>query len=198
MNSSEHFREYGYVKISDFLSQEITSLTRKYMDLSLFSGHMVISDNSVIAGQPEQYAAMLSESLLLFFQPNIESVVGYALLPTYSFWRIYEHGAVLREHVDRDSCEISVSVTIAAEPRNTDWRLWVRGIDRKNKSLSLRPGDCVIYLGNKVPHWRNKFKGGVQYQMFLHYIRQDNNQNPLAYDGRNTCALALFKRSMEK
>ena len=38
---------------------------------------------------------MLVESL-----PNIENYVGKNIVPTYSYWRMYENGADLKRHKD--------------------------------------------------------------------------------------------------
>lgn len=190
MRTIDVFQQRGHAKIRGLLSCEMRGLVRHYMDLSLRSGRMVVSDNDVIAGQFEQYAAMLSESLLSLLQPRVESIVGEVLIPTYSFWRIYERGAVLREHVDRAACEIGVSVTVASEPQEVQWPLWVRGMDSHIRSISLRSGDGVIYRGAQIPHWRYAFDGTLQYQMFFHYVRRDGPYAQFAYDGRGACALS--------
>ncbi|QEX24810.1 hypothetical protein FRZ61_47520 [Hypericibacter adhaerens] len=177
------------------MSREMQSLGRVYMDLSHRSGRMVVSDNEVTAGQFEQYGALLSESLLSLLQPLVESIVGDALVPSYSFWRIYGHGAVLRQHVDRAACEIGVSVTVASEPEDVDWPLWVRGIDGRVRAIGLRSGDGLIYWGTQVPHWRDSFDGGLQYQMFLHYVRRDGAHACWAHDGREACGLPPIRPS---
>lgn len=179
----------GHVRVPKLLSAEMRQLVRRYMDLSQRSGRMAVSDNEVIAGQFEQYGAVLSETLLCALRPRIESIVQDALIPSYSFWRIYERGAVLREHVDRAACEIGVSIAIASEPEGCAWPLWVRGVDDRAHAIDLRSGDGVIYLGTRVPHWRELFDGDVQYQMFLHYVRRDGAHAEWAYDGRDACGL---------
>lgn len=189
MGASDLFQQRGHVKIRGFLSREMRGLVRHYMDLSLWSGRMVVSDNDVVAGQFEQYGALLSESLLSVLQSRVELIVAEELIPTYSFWRIYEQGAVLREHVDRAACEIGVSVAIASEPQEIQWPLWIRGLDNQARAINLNSGDGVIYRGAQVPHWRDAFSGKVQYQMFIHYVRRNGPHAQWAYDRRSTCAL---------
>jgi hypothetical protein len=189
MRKTEMFKRSGHAKVRGLLSREMRDLVRHYMDLSHRSGRMVVSDNDVIAGQFEQYGALLSETLLSQLQPLIESIVEAPLVPSYSFWRIYENGAVLREHVDRAACEIGVSVVVASEPDEANWPLHVRGLDDQVRGISLRSGDGVVYRGTELPHWREPFDGDVQYQMFLHYVRRDGAHAKWAYDGRGACAL---------
>ncbi|CAE6866944.1 hypothetical protein R69658_07917 [Paraburkholderia aspalathi] len=193
--ADDAFNLRGHLKVQDFLSPEMTRLIRHYMDLSLRSGRMEISANEVIRGQFEQYGAMLSESLLSLLQPRIESVVGEPLIPTYSFWRIYQRGAMLRQHVDRAACEISVSISIAVEPKDVQWPLWVRGIDNRARAIRLSTGEALVYRGVEVPHWRDSFAGDVQYQMLLHYILRDGANGQWAYDGRAACALSPTHRT---
>ncbi len=40
-------------------------------------------------------------------------------------------------------------------------------------SISLNPGDAVLYQGRDLPHWREKFKGKICGQLFLHYTLPD-------------------------
>ena len=181
---------YGYVKVPNLLSPEVRGIARLYMDISHRSARMVESDNQVTKGQFEEYGALLSETLLCRLSPTIEEFVKSPLIPSYSFWRLYERGAILREHVDRAACEIGVSVAIDVEPRRCAWPLWLRGRDDKAQAIDLKPGDAVVYFGTQVPHWRGSFGGDVQYQMFLHYVRRNGPNAKLAYDGRTACGLA--------
>lgn len=181
--SAEQFRRRGHIEMRGLLSSELQNVARHYMDLSLCSGRMSEVDNDVVSCQFEQYGALLSQSLLSLLQPTVESALGAALLPSYSFWRIYERGAVLREHVDRAACEVGVSIAIAAEPAAAVWPLWLRGLDARERAVRLHSGDAVIYSGAQVPHWRDALPGSVQYQMFLHYVRRDGPYAPLAFDG---------------
>ncbi|MGT0249474.1 hypothetical protein [Burkholderia pyrrocinia] len=185
----------GYEVIEDLLSLEMVCLVRNYMDLSLRAGRMNICKNEVVQGQFEEYGAMLGEVLLASLQSRIEAVVGECLVPTYSFWRVYERGAVLRQHVDRAACEISVSISIAVEPDDFQWPLWVRGFDNRSRAICLSSGDGLVYRGIDVPHWRNAFTGSVQYQMFLHYVRREDVNGHLAFDGRSACGLPPVVRA---
>ena len=36
--------------------------------------------------------------------------------------------------------------------------------------LELDRGDAMIYHGRDLKHWRNKFNGVSQYQIFSHYV----------------------------
>ena len=93
----------------------------------------------------------------------MEKVTGKKLLPTYSFWRMYTYNADLKKHKDRPSCEISATVNISND--GTKWPIFM-----DNKPFNLEPGDAAIYLGCEIEHWREKFKGDYNAQVFLHYV----------------------------
>ena len=38
------------------------------------------------------------------------------------------------------------------------------------KPVHIEKGDGIIYLGCKIKHWRDEFKGDYQHQAFLHYV----------------------------
>lgn len=190
---SEKMMRQGHVIYPRLLSAPFLALSREYMDLAHRSGRMSLSENEVVSGQFEQYGALLSETFLLRLCSTVEAVVDAKLIPSYSYWRIYQHGAVLKEHRDRAACEIGVSVAIDVEPRRLIWPLCVRDKEGREQAVALKPGDALIYLGTQLPRWRPPFEGEVQYQMFLHYVRRDGPNAKWAYDGRDACGMVNTK-----
>jgi hypothetical protein len=133
-------------------------------------------------GFHDRYADALTESILLHLKPSMERFTGLSLLPTYSYLRLYETGAVLVRHRDRHACEISASLTIgydAAEP----WPLWLESRGRQ-RWVALGPGDMLVYRGRDVPHWRERFGGGYWIQAFFHYVDADGPLASYKFDGR--------------
>lgn len=128
------------------------------------------------------YADLLMESLLLHVRPLVEECTGLALLPTYSFLRVYETGAELHKHTDRPSCEVSASLTIGRDS-DEPWPLWVESHGRQ-RACALEPGDMLIYRGREVPHWRERFGGRYWIQAFFHYVDADGPFASYKYDGR--------------
>jgi len=158
------------------------------MDISLRAGRMRLSGHNVVNDQFEEYSAVLSETLLEQLRPTIESLTGFNLSPTYSFWRLYQPGAILRPHVDRAACEVSVSISIASEPKKSVWPLFITDLNGTDVCLNLRSSDAVIYMGCDLPHWREMLEDGVCYNLFLHYVRKDGPRARYIYDMRNSLA----------
>lgn len=105
-------------------------------------------------------------------------------MPAYAFWRIYETGAELRRHKDRNACEVSASLPVFAVP-DEPWPIHVRDLHGDETGVSLDPGDAIVYQGCRVPHWREPFTGERQYQVFLHYVIKGGDHADRAFDGRD-------------
>jgi hypothetical protein len=127
-----------------------------------------------------EYGLLCYESLLLYLKPVIEKYVGKELLPTYSYTRIYYNGSILKKHIDRPSCEYSVTICISID--QTPWDIYFA--NNKEVCITLYPGDLIIYKGMQLPHWREKYDGKQQIQAFLHYIDKNGCHTNLVNDNR--------------
>ncbi len=129
-----------------------------------------------------RYADALSEALLVRVLPIMERVHGAALLPCYSYLRIYRRGAELPAHLDRPSCEISTSITLGSSGA-AQWPIHV-GARKGATAIELGPGDMLAYRGADIPHWRDRFEGDLWVQVFLHYVAADGPHTSHRFDGR--------------
>tara|TARA_R110000803_G_scaffold47340_1_gene98800 strand:- start:587 stop:1225 length:639 start_codon:yes stop_codon:yes gene_type:complete len=114
------------------------------------------------------YSDIAMETLMLKCQPIMEKITGLKLYPSYSYARIYKKGDELIRHKDRFSCEISTTMNLGGD----DWPIYIEPsgeIGKKGIKINLKPGDTLIYRGNELEHWREKFKGKECTQVFLHY-----------------------------
>ena len=134
------------------------------------------------------YADFTSESLLRTKQYLVEEAMGVKLLPTYSFSRMYYNGSELTKHVDRPSCEVSVTLCIFSDK---DWPIWFHELkeklpdpSKKPNSYSTKEGQAVAYEGCNYEHWREKFDGKKCMQVFLHYVRKEGRYSSFKLDGR--------------
>ena len=58
------------------------------------------------------YALPVLATFLWGLTPQIETLTGCRLLPTYCYFRTYQQGDVCRVHTDRPACEHSLSLTL--------------------------------------------------------------------------------------
>jgi hypothetical protein len=115
-------------------------------------------------------------------QPIIEKITGKRLLPTYSYIRIYYKNAILEKHTDRDSCEYSASICIKND--REPWNFWLKNIHDNNTCISLEEGELIIYKGNELEHWREKYNNNEHIQFFLHYVDRDGKNSEWKFDKR--------------
>ena len=95
---------------------------------------------------------------------RIEKEANLKLIETYSYWRLYKKFSSLKKHVDRKSCEITVSIII-------------------------EPGDGILYFGGKHWHWREEYQGDYALKLFLHYVLADGEFTEYKYDKRESLGM---------
>ena len=117
-------------------------------------------------------------------QPLVEQASGLALYPTYSYFRLYKHGDVLKRHRDRPACEISVTLNLGQEPAEP-WPIYIER-DAAPFAAQLCPGDALIYRGCDCFHWRDAYRGVRLAQVFLHYVDRNGLNAGEKFDRRKT------------
>lgn len=116
----------------------------------------------------------------------LEKVFDLDLYPTYYYDRFYSSGQELKKHVDRPSCEISVSLFISSNTEEP-WPLYFDTPIQGEIGVITIPGDICVYKGCEVVHWRTPLQGDdntYHHQLFLHYVNANGNYLQFAYDNR--------------
>lgn len=122
-----------------------------------------------VPGTPSIYGDEVMEKLLVDLLPVLEQATGLELRKTYTYFRVYKTGDILRIHADRPSCEVSMSLCLGYDS-DYSWPLYVMSYSEEPMKTELRPGDALVYKGVQMKHWRPKFKGNHHAQVFLHYV----------------------------
>lgn len=135
-----------------------------------------------VPNTPSSYGDSAMEDLLVSLMPAIELASGLGLYPTYSYFRVYKAGDVLKEHTDRDSCEISVTLNLGFNAEGP-WPIWLRANGR-DVPVYLNAGDALLYRGIELAHWRTAFFGVHAAQVFLHYVDKNGPCRAWKFDGR--------------
>mgnify|MGYP003135350191 CR=1 FL=1 len=134
------------------------------------------------------YGDLLFDTLMVRFKDKLEKITKQKLLPQNSYARIYGTGASLKKHKDRPNCKLSVTLNLGGDPYPIYFL-----IKRKEVKVNLKPGDGIVYKGDKLIHWREKFKGSLCGQVFLHY---NYSKEKIIYDGRRF--IGMLKNKMIK
>jgi hypothetical protein len=77
--------------------------------------------DSQVPGVYSIYADQVMETLLMKVLPVMKKETGMVLVPTYSYARVYEKGAILNRHKDRPSCEISTTLNLGGD----NWPIFI-------------------------------------------------------------------------
>ena len=170
-------KDFLYKKINNFISLDEIKLLGQYCEIKhrLNNKDFDPAPTSVTA-DTFFYGDPLMDSLLLQKKKLMEKQTGKKLFPTYSYFRLYTKYATLKKHKDRPSCEISVTVNIGSDK---DWPIIIEG-----KEIITKPGEAVIYLGEKLFHERKQFTGDYCLQAFLHYVDQNGLNKDFYCDKR--------------
>ena len=205
MTPIEYFKEFKYVVVRNFISEDIMPLYYEYCITQARSIDHKITyykkehneewdgrfNDPQSPGNFSKYGDFLMESSINLLTKKAEQYTGLQLNPNYTYWRLYEKGSVLKRHKDRPSCEISATINIGSNLSNIDknvypnyqWPIFVLDKNNSEIPIHLNPGDALIYRGCEVEHWRNEFIGLNNAQVFFHWNEKDGQFN-IKYDGR--------------
>jgi len=180
-NQLSQFTIEKYVHLKGFLDiencKELTAELKRLVDRQITVKDVQCPKSEAVHG------AMAFDKLLVDLLPHFEKAAGRRLLPTYSYARLYKPGEKLEIHTDRESCEISATVTLGFEGKV--WPIYMGDEGGANASkIEMAVGDAVLYRGMEKYHWRKKFKGEWQAQVFLHYVDADGPHKEWKFDKR--------------
>jgi hypothetical protein len=190
--SAEVFAREGCVVLRSLVANPKLALLHRYALMRAVRGTMNLQDAEFL-GTPSAYSDPFMDGLLIELLPLIERVSGVRLFPTYSYVRIYKRGDVLAKHSDRPACEISVTLSLGYEA-DRPWPLWIEAVGG-SASVSLAPGDALLYRGIELFHWRDAFDGHHSAQVFLHYVNQNGPNAEWRFDKRSSLAPSLPART---
>lgn len=174
-------REHGYVVADGLIAPRMADVLYRMLLLRQWRGEFRRDDQ--VPAAASHWGDSTLDALLLGLQPEIERASGCPLLPTYAYARLYLHGQSLARHRDRDACEIAVTLHLGAHGAAPP----IRFAPPSGQAVAVQqcPGDAVVYLGDRVDHWRDAFHGEHFGQLFLNYVRADGDRRERLYDGRH-------------
>jgi Rps23 Pro-64 3,4-dihydroxylase Tpa1-like proline 4-hydroxylase len=172
----------GYIVLPEFITKKrSTSLSYEFLK---HCKENQLAGDSQAPNSHSDYNYIPFLELLCEKTPEVSSIVGETVLPTYTYSRIYKNGSELTKHTDRDACEISLTVHLDGDSK---WPIWIETPSGEHRCVELNPGDAMLYLGRTAPHWRDVYGGEHYTQAFLHYVRS-----------RGDCAYTYFDKTQQK
>lgn len=162
---NHQLQDHGYLRVPEF----ITGARAAALARQLQAHHAATEPafDAQVPNSPFSYNFLPFVRLLVEKLPQVASLSGEAVLPTYAYSRLYRHGATLARHTDRDACEVSLTVHLQGDQ---PWDFWLQTFGQPPVCVQLAPGDALLYLGCQSEHWREPFQGQDYQQVFLHYV----------------------------
>jgi len=202
------FQKNNYLVVKNVFNEDILKICCEYLELKreatfyLYNHNYIVPqtnfygsfDDKQVSNTWSCYGDILMEVLLKRLKNNMETWTGFKLLETYAYTRIYKNGDVLHRHKDRFECEVSTTLNLGGdlwpiflEPNKKIGKIkndkYYPG-NTKGIEIVLNPGDMLLYRGDILEHWREKFNGQSCTQVFLHYIKDIEKNKLKKFDGR--------------
>ena len=183
----QRFHDQGFQKVKGYVLPYFSLFLRNYFTLrvqndSSLGGDDQAPNSHCVYGDPAFDMAMAMST------EDIGKIVGKKLIPQYTYARVYKNGSVLERHSDRPECQYSVSLCLGGEYEKP-WPIWIKDYSGKSHEVPLDVGDMVVYHGTELEHWRDKFEGNMQYQLFMHYVDAEGEFKDRVFDGRPNLGL---------
>ena len=180
------FQEQGFQKVKGFIPSFFSTYLRNYFTLKVqndgLGGDEQAPNSHCVYGDPAFDMAMAMST------DDISKIVGKNLIPQYTYARIYKNGSDLKIHSDRPECQYSVTLSLGGEYEKP-WPIWIKDYAGNMNEVPLDVGDMVVYHGTELEHWRDKFEGNTQYQLFMHYVDSEGEYKDRVFDGRPNLGL---------
>ena len=168
---------FNYKVVKNFITEEEVKLFNYWCEIKHRTNMKYFDIDQSDNADSYFYGDPIMDSLLLKTTSKVSEIVNHKLLPCYSFTRIYTKFGELKKHIDRPSCELSATLHIGSD--GTKWPIFMDG-----EPIELGKGDCAIYRGTKVNHWREEFNGDWYAQVFLHWVLADGKYSDYYKDKR--------------
>jgi hypothetical protein len=226
------FKEKKYTIKKGAISKEMARFLYEYVSLkrkvartmfdvnylSPYTEYFGVWNDQQVPETYSHYSDIVMETLLEDLRSLMEKETGLVLLPTYSYFRIYKKGDILKRHKDREACSVSTTMNLGGDP----WPIFINpnqdeghtkgphvGVHKIQEyvpsnspgvKVELEPGDMLIYSGCDLEHWREPFEGNNNAQVFLHYNnKSEPNARAEKFDRRIHLGLpAWFKGKNQK
>jgi len=180
------FQDQGFQKVKGYINPYFSQFLRNYFTLRV--------QNDKLGGDPQApnshcvYGDPAFDMAMYMSVEDISNIVGKKLIPQYTYARIYKKGSDLKIHSDRPECQYSVTLSLGGEYEK-QWPIWIKDYSGKSHEVALDTGDMLVYSGCELEHWRERFEGNMQYQLFMHYVDSEGEYKDRVFDGRPNLGL---------
>jgi len=176
---NQQFEENGFLVIKNFITKKrAKNLSKEFIKYCQENPNDCTPDSQSL-NSPANYNYSSFLELLCEKTPEVSKIIGETVLPTYSYARVYQNGAILEKHTDRNACEVSLTVHLGGDEK---WEIFLETPQKEEMSVLLEVGDALVYYGCTISHWRNEYIGKYYSQVFLHYVKSNGDKKESYFD----------------
>jgi hypothetical protein len=179
---TQDFEENKYVVLKDFVP---APLCKTYSsELFLAKAESLTVRDKMCPLSDSIYSADFFQELQDSLVEPLSYISGKNLKPTFNYARIYNTGEVLEKHKDRHACEYSISMTLGHAKNSSIWPIYITTKEGPEK-LVLDIGSLIFYKGIELEHYREKYLGEWQTQVFMHFVDSEGPHADHTNDEQN-------------
>lgn len=182
MTPQQLYHNNGFFVIKNFIPRFLANYLKEVLHTLRVNNKLLTGDNQV-QNSLCVYGDHAFDTFAYQSTPFFSEIVGRDLSFTYTYARVYLNNAALLPHIDRDECEHSVTLFLGGNYSEL-WPIWMQKENNRPEPVVLQEGDCVIYKGNELGHWRDNFNGVDHYQLFMHYVEAEGKYKDSLFDTR--------------
>lgn len=195
---------HGFFVLKNVISQDLLSyiLSIAEIEKNLNLDKTIVSEKdtdvsklSNVPGNSEyEYGSLKSDGLFPLITEIYRDVTKRNLVPSFSYYRTYYKNSSLDRHLDRPSCQYSITTPIGSY-NNESWDIYIKSLYGQEHSVSLSAGDVLFYRGEICEHWREPLDNEWSTHVFMHWIDFDQPDYKQYYlDGRDSLGFEWNKK----
>lgn len=172
------FAPRGWVAVESLLHPFHIGALRRHYRRQARLGKLALGD-----GQTDRRFFAHNEPVARFFHRQLtlalSDIAGAPLKPSYTYTALYQGGADLEPHTDREQCEYTFSLCFDATPEPAAQVPWPLEVQTHEGPVQVWQflGDGLLFRGRYLPHGRGPLAGDQTVSNILfHYV-------DVAFDG---------------
>ena len=198
---AEQYRTRGYVHLQGLFPPIVLQVFHGTLQkrLNLSGSSQYLMQTPLLTKPSLQVYSMQYPPMAAFhwaLTPIAMELAGCELVPTYAYFRVYQHGDVCLVHSDREACEHSMSLMVELAD-NIPWALCVehKHVEQpaptsdpdfgseEYTAIPMSAGDAVMYRGVNHRHGRiepnpNRWSA----HLFMHWVDAKGPHADHAFD----------------
>jgi hypothetical protein len=162
----------GYLPLSGLIPPYQLGALRRYYRYHTRAGTFPLGDEQT-PGRYVCYDEPMTRFVHQQLARTISDVARRVLVPSYSYLSLYQGGATLDPHTDREACEYTLSLCTDATPDPLTHGAWPLNVMTAAgpQAFTQDIGDALLFRGRYLTHWRDRLpEGYTSSSILFHFI----------------------------